>query len=82
MDYFAYGLLPDLSYSGTRYSGPPYRPIWKKDFGLTALAVALLLLAVVNIRNAWDSDVLPWRTAGIARRTLNQFKSERCKSDT
>ena len=26
----------------------------EKDFGLTALAGALLLLAIVNIRNAWD----------------------------
>jgi hypothetical protein len=26
----------------------------EKDFGLNALAGALLLLAIVNIRNAWD----------------------------
>jgi hypothetical protein len=26
----------------------------EKDFGLDALAGALLLLAIVNIRNAWD----------------------------
>jgi hypothetical protein len=51
-DYFAYGVLPGLGYVAllaaalSIYLG--------KDFGLDALAGALLLLAVVNIRNAWD----------------------------
>jgi hypothetical protein len=51
-DYFAYGLLPGAGYlallaaAASIYLG--------KDFGLDALAGALLLLAVVNIRNAWD----------------------------
>jgi hypothetical protein len=51
-DYFAYGLLPDLSYLALL--GAAVSIYLEKDFGLTALAGALLLLAVVNIRNAWD----------------------------
>jgi hypothetical protein len=51
-DYLAYGVLPGVGYLGllaaavTIYLG--------KGFGLDALAGALLLLAIVNIRNAWD----------------------------
>ena len=51
-DYFAYGLLPGLGYLALLtaavfiYLG--------KEVGLDALAGALLLLAIVNIRNAWD----------------------------
>jgi mannose/fructose/N-acetylgalactosamine-specific phosphotransferase system component IID len=51
-DYFAYGLLPGLGYlallaaAASIYLG--------EEFGPPALAGALLLLAVVNIRNAWD----------------------------
>jgi hypothetical protein len=51
-DYLAYGLLPGLGYlallAGRRVD------LLEKDFGLDALAGALLLLAIVNIRNAWD----------------------------
>jgi hypothetical protein len=51
-DYLAYGILPGLGYlallaaAASIYLG--------KDFALDALAGALLLLAIVNIRNAWD----------------------------
>jgi len=51
-DYFAYGLLPVGGYlallaaSVMIYGG--------QDYGLDVLAGGLLLLAVVNIRNAWD----------------------------
>ena len=51
-DYLAYGLLPDLSYLALLASAASIYS--EKDFGLTALAGALLLLAIVNIRNAWD----------------------------
>ena len=51
-DYLAYGLLPDLGYLALL--GTAVSIYLEKDFGLTALAGALLLLAVVNIRNAWD----------------------------
>jgi hypothetical protein len=51
-DYLAYGVLPDLAYLALLVAAVS---IWlEKDFGLNALAGALLLLAVVNIRNAWD----------------------------
>jgi hypothetical protein len=51
-DYLAYGLLPDLGYLALLATAVSI--YLEKDFGLTALAGALLLLAIVNIRNAWD----------------------------
>ena len=51
-DYLAYGLLPGLGYLALLTAAVSI--YLEKDFGLTALAGALLLLAVVNIRNAWD----------------------------
>lgn len=51
-DYLAYGLLPGIGYFALlAAAGLIYL---EKDFGLDALAGALLLLAIVNIRNAWD----------------------------
>jgi hypothetical protein len=51
-DYLAYGLLPDLGYLALLAAAVAI--YLEKDFGLDALAGALLLLAIVNIRNAWD----------------------------
>ena len=51
-DYLAYGLLPGLGYLALLAAAVSI--YLEKDFGLTALAGALLLLAIVNIRNAWD----------------------------
>jgi hypothetical protein len=51
-DYLAYGLLPDLGYLALLAAAVMI--YLEKDFGLHALAGALLLLAIVNIRNAWD----------------------------
>jgi hypothetical protein len=51
-DYLAYGLLPDIGYLALLATAVLI--YLEKDFGLTALAGALLLLAIVNIRNAWD----------------------------
>ena len=51
-DYFAYGILPDLGYLALLAAAVSI--YLEKDFGLDALAGALLLLAIVNIRNAWD----------------------------
>jgi hypothetical protein len=51
-DYLAYGLLPGLGYLALLAAAVSI--YLEKDFGLHALAGALLLLAVVNIRNAWD----------------------------
>ena len=51
-DYLAYGLLPGLGYLALLAAAVSI--YLEKDFGLGALAGALLLLAVVNIRNAWD----------------------------
>jgi hypothetical protein len=51
-DYFAYGMLPGLAYLALL--GAAVSIYLEKEFGLYALAGALLLLAIVNIRNAWD----------------------------
>jgi hypothetical protein len=51
-DYLAYGLLPGLGYFALLVAAVSI--YFEKDFGLDALAGALLLLAIVNIRNAWD----------------------------
>jgi hypothetical protein len=51
-DYLAYGLLPALGYLALLAAAVSI--YLEKDFGLIALAGALLLLAIVNIRNAWD----------------------------
>lgn len=51
-DYLAYGLLPSLGYLALLAAAVSI--YLEKDFGLAALAGALLLLAIVSIRNAWD----------------------------
>lgn len=51
-DYLAYGLLPCLGYLALL--GAAVSIYLQRDFGLDALAGALLLLAIVSIRNAWD----------------------------
>jgi hypothetical protein len=51
-DYLAYGLLPGLGYLALLAAAASI--YLERDFGLDALAGALLLLAIVNIRNAWD----------------------------
>ena len=51
-DYLAYGLLPGLGYLALLAAAVSI--YLEQDFGLDALAGALLLLAIVNIRNAWD----------------------------
>ena len=51
-DYLAYGLLPGIGYLALLVAAVSI--YLEKDFGLDALAGALLLLTIVNIRNAWD----------------------------
>jgi hypothetical protein len=51
-DYLAYGLLPGVAYLVLLTAAVSI--YLEKDFGLNALAAALLLLAIANIRNAWD----------------------------
>jgi hypothetical protein len=51
-DYFAYGILPGLGYLALLAAA--LLIYLEKGYGLDALAGALLLLAIVNIRNAWD----------------------------
>ena len=51
-DYLAYGVLPGLGYLALLAAAVSI--YLEKDVGLDALAGALLLLAIVNIRNAWD----------------------------
>ena len=63
-DYLAYGVLPGLGYIALLAAAVAID--LEKDFGLDALAGALLLLVVVNIRNAWDLMLTMVR---MARRT-------------
>jgi hypothetical protein len=49
-DYLAYGLLPGFGYLALRAAAVSI--YLEEDFGLDTLAGALLLLAIVNIRNA------------------------------
>jgi hypothetical protein len=51
-DYLAYGILPVLGYLALLAAAVSI--YLKQHFGLDALAGALLLLTIVNIRNAWD----------------------------
>jgi hypothetical protein len=51
-DYLAYGVLPGLGYLALLAAAVLI--YLEHDFGLDALAGALLLLTIVNIRNAWD----------------------------
>jgi hypothetical protein len=63
-DYLAYGLLPDLGYIAVLAAAVMI--YLEKDFGLDALAGALLLLAIVNVRNAWDLTLTMVRRASRA----------------
>ena len=51
-DYLAYGLLPGIAYLVLLVAAVSI--YLEKDLGLDALAGALLLLTIANIRNAWD----------------------------
>jgi hypothetical protein len=51
-DYLAYGLLPGIAYLVLLAAAVSI--YLETDFGLSALAAALLLLVIVNIRNTWD----------------------------
>jgi hypothetical protein len=63
-DYLAYGLLPGLGYLALLAAAVAI--YLEEDFGPYALAAALLLLAVVNIRNAWDLTLAMVRHHGRA----------------
>jgi hypothetical protein len=62
-DYFAYGLLPAFAYLLLLTAAVL---IWREsDIGLAFLAGSLLLLALINIRNAWDLTLtMMWRHKG------------------
>ena len=51
-DYLAYGLLPALAYLALLAAGAMI--YLERSYALEVLAGALLTLAIVNIRNAWD----------------------------
>ena len=51
-DHLAYGLLPTISYAGLLVAAAM---IWmENEFAVDVLAGALLVLLLVNVRNAWD----------------------------
>ncbi len=51
-DHLAYGLLPTVAYIALLIAAVM---IWREsEFALDVLASALLLLLLVNVRNAWD----------------------------
>jgi hypothetical protein len=51
-DYLAYGLLPVAGYAALLAAAVMI--MTESDYALDVLAAALLLLLIVNIRNAWD----------------------------
>jgi hypothetical protein len=51
-DHFAYGILPALGYCAL--FGAAVMAYLENEYALEVLAGALLLLLLVNIRNAWD----------------------------
>jgi hypothetical protein len=61
-DYLAYGLFPCLGYLALLAAAVSI--YLEKNFGLDALAGALLLLAIVSIRNAWDLTLTMVRRHG------------------
>jgi len=61
-DYLAYGLFPCIGYLALLAAAISI--YLEQDFGLAALAGALLLLAVVSIRNAWDLTLTMVRRRG------------------
>jgi hypothetical protein len=63
-DYLAYGLFPCLGYLALLAAAVSI--YLERDFGLAALAGALLLLAIVSIRNAWDLTLTMVRQRGKA----------------
>jgi hypothetical protein len=63
-DYLAYGLFPCLGYLALLTAAVSI--YLERDFGLAALAGALLLLAIVSIRNAWDLTLTMVRQRGKA----------------
>ncbi|SRR5689334_10239528 len=51
-DHFAYGLLPTISYAGLLVAAAM---IWMgNEYAVDVVAGALLVLLLVNVRNAWD----------------------------
>jgi hypothetical protein len=64
-DYLAYGVLPGLGYLALLAAAVSIG--LERELGLDALAGALLLLALVNIRNAWDLTLAMVRHHGEAK---------------
>jgi hypothetical protein len=51
-DHVAYGLLPTISYAALLLAA---EMVWTENgFAVDVLAGALLVLLLVNVRNAWD----------------------------
>jgi hypothetical protein len=51
-DHLAYGLLPTISYAALLVAAAMI--LAEHDYAMIVLACSLLLLLIVNIRNAWD----------------------------
>jgi hypothetical protein len=51
-DHFAYGVIPAIAYLGMAGAAILFAEGWKQTPNL--LAAAILLLLLINIRNAWD----------------------------
>jgi hypothetical protein len=69
VDHFAYGFWPLLAYCGIVLSACLI--VVHREWGPDDLAASLLLLLLVNIRNAWDLAV-----------TLAQRQADRSRADT
>ena len=68
-DHFAYGLLPTVSYAALLVAAAM---VWmENEFAVDVLAGALLVLLLVNVRNAWDL------TLSMVRRHQTEQRSKR-----
>jgi hypothetical protein len=68
VDHFGYGFWPLLAYCGVMLAA--YWMVAHREWGPDDLAASLLLLLLVNIRNAWDLAVT------LARRQADSKRSE------
>ena len=66
-DTLCHGILPPVGYAIGLASALMFYLDW--PYGAAALAVALLLLLAVNIRNAWDSTLFMARKHTAAKQS-------------
>ncbi|MBV9558659.1 MAG: hypothetical protein JO254_16455 [Pseudolabrys sp.] len=71
IDYFAYGIVPLIAYCKIIVAALTLRAHW--EWGPELLATGVLLLLLINIRNAWDTVLT------VVRRQTAREKAKRGK---